>query len=103
MDIGTEVGTVAAVDEDIGDNGMIDYLITCKLNSVDSEHGVYGRATAPRIFFHFQHVACKLWITVISYLDKVYEQGNLLLKYFLRIHTVYVSYIYFLVIPIKVT
>ncbi|KDR10809.1 Cadherin-23 [Zootermopsis nevadensis] len=28
VDIGTEVGTVEAVDDDIGENGMIDYLIT---------------------------------------------------------------------------
>jgi hypothetical protein len=30
VDIGTEVGTVEAVDEDVGENGMIDYLVTCK-------------------------------------------------------------------------
>ncbi|XP_068081067.1 cadherin-87A [Anabrus simplex] len=28
VELGTEVGTVEAVDEDIGENGMIDYLIT---------------------------------------------------------------------------
>jgi hypothetical protein len=31
--MGSKVGTVEAVDEDIGENGMIDYLITCKLLS----------------------------------------------------------------------
>jgi hypothetical protein len=35
--MGTEVGKVEAVDEDIDENGMIDYLITCKLHSVDMQ------------------------------------------------------------------
>ncbi|KAJ9597159.1 hypothetical protein L9F63_026952, partial [Diploptera punctata] len=28
VDVGTEIGTVQAIDEDIGENGMIDYVIT---------------------------------------------------------------------------
>jgi hypothetical protein len=36
VEIGSKVGTVIAVDEDIGENGMIDYLITCKLLSVST-------------------------------------------------------------------
>lgn len=31
VEVGTELGTVEAVDEDIGENSMIDYLITCKM------------------------------------------------------------------------
>lgn len=30
VDLGTEVGVIEAKDEDIGNNGMIDYLIICK-------------------------------------------------------------------------
>jgi hypothetical protein len=39
VEIGSKVGTVEAVDEDIGENGMIDYLITCKLLSVGTRGG----------------------------------------------------------------
>jgi hypothetical protein len=39
VEIGSKVGTVEAVDEDTGENGMIDYLITCKLLSVDTRGG----------------------------------------------------------------
>ena len=33
VDIGADIGTVQAVDEDIDENGMIDYLITCKFSN----------------------------------------------------------------------
>jgi hypothetical protein len=39
VEIGSKVGAVEAVDEDIGENGMIDYLITCKLLSVIARGG----------------------------------------------------------------
>jgi len=39
VEIGSKVGTVEAVDEDIGENGMIDYLITCKLLSESTRVG----------------------------------------------------------------
>jgi hypothetical protein len=39
VETGSKVGTVEAVDEDIGENGMIDYLITCKLLSVNARVG----------------------------------------------------------------
>jgi hypothetical protein len=39
VEIGSKVGTVEAVDEDIGENGMIDYLITCKLLPVSTKVG----------------------------------------------------------------
>ena len=34
VDIGTEIGTVQATDEDIGENGMIDYLISCMFKTI---------------------------------------------------------------------
>jgi hypothetical protein len=30
VDIGSKVGNVTVVDGDIGENGIIDYLLTCK-------------------------------------------------------------------------
>jgi hypothetical protein len=39
VEIGSKVGTVEAVDEDIGENGMIDYLITSKLLSLSTRVG----------------------------------------------------------------
>lgn len=30
VDNGTVIGKIAAIDEDIGDNGAIDYIITCE-------------------------------------------------------------------------
>jgi hypothetical protein len=32
--VGTEIGYVTAVDNDVGENGYIDYLITCKLHYI---------------------------------------------------------------------
>jgi hypothetical protein len=42
VDVGSKVGNVTAVDEDIGENGMIDYLITCKSLSVNVNCGEKG-------------------------------------------------------------
>jgi hypothetical protein len=30
VDIGSKVGNVTAVDGDTGENGIVDYLVTCK-------------------------------------------------------------------------
>jgi hypothetical protein len=80
--VGSKVGTVTAVDEDIGENGMIDYLITCKSLSVDigfGEKGCYyllpfSTHCMQFTFTMYSHVPCKSWRSPfknLHYLDLI--------------------------------